>query len=302
MNSLRFSGSAWPETCSAETVVPRMTKRSTPASTTVLANSWVRCGESDAGDGHAGVADLLEPRGDQLGAGSARRRSPASARVACAALEAGDLRRAAARVVVPGPQALEVEHAEAAELAERDRGRRRHHRVHRRGQQRQLEAVGVDLPGDRDLLGVARAPRAARSRCRRRSRPRRPRLPRPISISVIEALHLRVSAARVVGGLDGHLDVVRVALLERGRGDPDELALLLQLGDGAGADVEHRLVQAADRAGGRRRRAGRGRRPGPRCPRARSCRRWRPRPGSSGPWSRTSCPRLDIAPSEPMPR
>ena len=47
MNSLRFSGSAWLETCSAETVVPRMTNMSTPASTTVLANSLVRCGDSE---------------------------------------------------------------------------------------------------------------------------------------------------------------------------------------------------------------------------------------------------------------
>ena len=67
MNSLRFSGSACAETCSAETVVPRMTNMSTPASTTVLANSLVRCGDSEPGDGHAGLAHLLEPRGDQLG-------------------------------------------------------------------------------------------------------------------------------------------------------------------------------------------------------------------------------------------
>jgi hypothetical protein len=47
MNSLRFSGSAWLETCSADTVVPRMTNMSTPASTTAFANSLVRCGDSD---------------------------------------------------------------------------------------------------------------------------------------------------------------------------------------------------------------------------------------------------------------
>jgi hypothetical protein len=35
MNFLRLSGSATLETCSADTVVPRMTKRSTPAATTV---------------------------------------------------------------------------------------------------------------------------------------------------------------------------------------------------------------------------------------------------------------------------
>ena len=53
-------------------------------------------------------------------------------------------------------------------------------------------------------------------------------------------------SAAVVGGLDGHLDVVRVALLEARRGDPDELALGLELGDGARPDVEHRLAQSAD--------------------------------------------------------
>ena len=58
MNSLRFSGSAWLETCSAETVVPRITNMSTPASTTALANCLVRCGESDPGDRDPGVADL----------------------------------------------------------------------------------------------------------------------------------------------------------------------------------------------------------------------------------------------------
>ena len=45
MNRLRLSGSTRPDTCSAETVVPRMTKRSTPASTTVRQNSLVRCGD-----------------------------------------------------------------------------------------------------------------------------------------------------------------------------------------------------------------------------------------------------------------
>ena len=47
MNSLRFSGSACALTCSALTVVPRITNMSTPASTTALANSLVRCGLSE---------------------------------------------------------------------------------------------------------------------------------------------------------------------------------------------------------------------------------------------------------------
>ena len=47
MNSLRLSGSAWLLTCSALTVVPRMTNMSTPASTTAFACSLVRWGDSE---------------------------------------------------------------------------------------------------------------------------------------------------------------------------------------------------------------------------------------------------------------
>ena len=50
------------------------------------------------------------------------------------------------------------------------------------------------------------------------------------------------SAARgVVGCLGGHDDVVRMRLLESGRGGPHEPALLLEIGDRSGAGVEHRL-------------------------------------------------------------
>ena len=45
MNCLRLSGSALPATCSAETVVPRMTKKSTPDATTAPAYAWVFCGD-----------------------------------------------------------------------------------------------------------------------------------------------------------------------------------------------------------------------------------------------------------------
>ena len=44
MNFLRLSGSATFDTCSADTVVPRITNRSTPAATTVSYRSCVRCG------------------------------------------------------------------------------------------------------------------------------------------------------------------------------------------------------------------------------------------------------------------
>src|SRR5690606_23342996 len=71
-------------------------------------------------------------------------------------VEAADLVEQRRRVLVARPQALEVEHAEAAELADADRRGRRDDRVHGSGQERQLETVGVDLPGDRDLLRVPR--------------------------------------------------------------------------------------------------------------------------------------------------
>src|SRR3954452_18541808 len=54
------------------------------------------------------------------------------------------------------------------------------------------------------------------------------------------------SARRVVRRLGGHLDVVRVALLEAGLRDPDELPPLLQFRNGARTHVEHRLPQPAD--------------------------------------------------------
>src|SRR4051794_30382316 len=54
------------------------------------------------------------------------------------------------------------------------------------------------------------------------------------------------SAGMVVGGLYRHLDVVRVALLEPRRGDPDELALVVHLRDGGRAHEAHSGPQAAD--------------------------------------------------------
>jgi hypothetical protein len=69
-------------------------------------------------------------------------------------VERRDLGEQRARVVVARPEALEVQHAHAAELADRDRRLGGHDGVHRRGEHRQLEAVRVDLPGDGDVLRV----------------------------------------------------------------------------------------------------------------------------------------------------
>jgi len=57
------------------------------------------------------------------------------------------------RVLVTGPETLEVQDAESTEATELDRGVGRHGPVHRRTEDRQVELVGVDLPGDVDVLG-----------------------------------------------------------------------------------------------------------------------------------------------------
>src|SRR5262245_4073885 len=75
-----------------------------------------------------------------------------------------------------------------------------------------------------------------------RAYPLRPVLPRPISTCVMPA----ILTAAVIGGFHRHLDVVRVALLEPGRGDRHQLAPLVHLGDGPASGVPHALVQAAD--------------------------------------------------------
>ena len=71
----------------------------------------------------------------------------------------GDLAELRLGVLVAAPDALEVEHPETTEAAELGRGRRADDAVHRRGEQRQLEAVGPQGPGDVDVVGVARASR-----------------------------------------------------------------------------------------------------------------------------------------------
>src|SRR3954466_15088815 len=54
------------------------------------------------------------------------------------------------------------------------------------------------------------------------------------------------SPSPVVRGLDGHLNVVRVALDQAGGGDAGQLPALLQLGDRRRARVAHGGAQPAD--------------------------------------------------------
>src|SRR5207302_2585073 len=70
----------------------------------------------------------------------------------------GDLLEERLRVLVPGPQPFEVEDGEAADAPDLDGCGRGDGTVHRRGQERQLEPEGVELPGDVDVFRVSRPP------------------------------------------------------------------------------------------------------------------------------------------------
>ena len=115
-------------------------------------------GRELTGDNHTGLAQLLEARGDQrgldrLGVDALEGRD----RLLLA--EVSDVVQDRGGVLVAGPQAVQVEHADATEAAESDRGLRAHHRVHRGRHQGDIDVVGVDLPADVDILGVTGAPR-----------------------------------------------------------------------------------------------------------------------------------------------
>ena len=114
-------------------------------------------GRHRGGRGDPGLLHLADAGGDQLGDDRllVHLLHPGGGLLV---VELADLVEERGRVLVAGPEALEVEHAEAAQAPELDGRGRAHHPVHGRAQQRQLEAVGVDLPGDVDVLGVPGAP------------------------------------------------------------------------------------------------------------------------------------------------
>ena len=105
----------------------------------------------------AGGADLLDPLGDELGAHRLEVHL-LHPRRGLVVVQLADLVEQRRRVLVAGPQPLQVEDARPAETAELDRRRGAHDPVHRRAEERQLEAERVELPGDVDVLWVARPP------------------------------------------------------------------------------------------------------------------------------------------------
>ena len=122
-----------------------------------------------SGDRHSRRADLGEALAHELGLDrlGVQLLHPPGRR---GLLERGDLGEQRLGVVVPGPDALEVEHAEPAELAEHDRRPRAHDRVHRRPQHRDGELEGVDRPRGRHVLRDCACAARARPRCRRTCR------------------------------------------------------------------------------------------------------------------------------------
>jgi hypothetical protein len=105
----------------------------------------------------AGRLDLLDALGDELGLDRLLV-DPLHQMSRLLRRRRGDLHQLRVRVLVAGPDPLEVQNSEAAELVEGDRRLRADHAVHRGGEQRQLEPVGAEGPGDVDVVGIAGAP------------------------------------------------------------------------------------------------------------------------------------------------
>src|SRR5215207_77274 len=104
---------------------------------------------------HARRLDLLDAGADQLFLDRLRIYLLEAAR-GLVRIQRRDLLEELLRILVPRPQALEVEAAQAAQLPQTDRGRRRRDTVHRRRHEGKLELERVELPGDVDVLGISR--------------------------------------------------------------------------------------------------------------------------------------------------
>jgi hypothetical protein len=157
MNSLRFSGWLWFETCSAENHGPLDHEDVEAGADDRLGVPLDTLGGERGARDDPGLLDLADPPLHEL----------VLERLAVQLLHArgrllvgqgADLLVDGLRILVAGPQALEVQTREAAELPDSDRGCRRHAGVHRRRHHRQPERVGVDLPGDVDVVGISRSP------------------------------------------------------------------------------------------------------------------------------------------------
>ena len=97
-------------------------------------------------DGDSGSTDLSEPGLDQLrldGLGVQLLHAPRRGHLV---RRLGQLLIGRRRILVPGPQPLQVEHSQAAQTPHLDGGRGRHHRVHRGSHYRRVEGHRIDAP------------------------------------------------------------------------------------------------------------------------------------------------------------
>ena len=126
---------------------------------------WVRCGyvgQQGLGPGrthgHRGhcarILDLGDAGSDQVGI---HRGGVCLAQFGrpVAGLQRGQAFEDAQRVGVAGPQPLDVQHTQAPQAIQLDGHRRTGHPVERRGEDRDVELVGVDLPAHVDVIRVA---------------------------------------------------------------------------------------------------------------------------------------------------
>ena len=203
-----------------------------------------------AGDRDTAVADLGEARGDEFGLDRLgvqvlhpHRRLLGRQR--------GDLGEQGLGVLVARPQPLEVEGAEAAELAEHDRRGRAHDRVHRRADHRGVEREGVDRPHRRDVFGIAGASRWHDGDVVERVCATRALGPtefdvhaHPSSLPAGRALLLLVEADRLValGGAGAALRRLLLAVLRRRGGHESVEKLTGRLRDLCDRSVEDRRI------------------------------------------------------------
>ncbi len=127
-----------------------------------LAGKHVRCvlldalGRERRARHHTGVLDLADTHADQLGLDGLRVDLLHAARRLLGG-QLCDLLEERFGILVPGPQPFEVQAGEPTKMAHLDGGARRDDTVHSARDHGEVEVERIDLPGDVDVLGVARA-------------------------------------------------------------------------------------------------------------------------------------------------
>ncbi len=101
--------------------------------------------------------DLPDPGGDELGPDGFGVNLLHTYRGLVRA-QLGDFLEVGLGVLIARPQTLEVEHAHAAQPTDLDSRGGADHAVHGRSHQWELEAEGIDFPGNIDIFGVSRTP------------------------------------------------------------------------------------------------------------------------------------------------